>query len=65
MKKLTGRLTKSPYMTDEQKIDIAWSEMELAIKKRDLKRIFNLAYWIKAILKSYYPNGKLPKTIEF
>jgi len=40
-------------MTDEQKISVAWNDMEVAVQNKDLTRIFKLAYWIKHIIKSY------------
>jgi len=56
MKSIKGKLVKSPYMTDQQKIELAWNDMYIAVHSRDLKRIFKLAFWIK--------NLKLKNDIE-
>lgn len=53
MKGIKNNLIKTGYMTDDQKVMLAWNDMEIAVAERKLSRVFQLAYIIKAITKKY------------
>jgi len=48
MKGIKNNLFK--HMTLDQKMHVAWQDMQTAVSQYDLPRIFKLAYWIKSML---------------
>ena len=53
MKGIKNNLIKTGFMTDEQKMIIAWQDMREAISKHDLNKVFKMAFWIKDLLKKF------------
>lgn len=36
-------------MPDDEKLQVAWTEIKEAVNNGDIKRVMNLAFWIKAL----------------
>jgi len=62
MKGIINNLIRTGFMTEEQKILLAWNDLEIAASRRDLKKVFKLAYYIRSIVKEYEKElqGQLP-----